>query len=158
MSLRTDMLALKDDLGTLLSPSELDQAVHQLTIVTRTWAGGAVDAPVTSGPAYTDASLVLPQKYVIRPVGMKEIDESGGRYKEGDVVVLSIVPNDPANGSIGYTPDQLAPVIVQGQEVIYRITGNGPSNGEYALRELRQPDVYSYDLVLSRRLTTPELP
>jgi hypothetical protein len=147
------MLALKDTLIGLRLPSALDQAVHQLTIRTRTWLGGAIDANVTSGPAYTDSDLVIPKKYVIRQMTTRELDASGGRFEVGTIFVKGLVPNDPANGSIGFTPAQLAPGIVQGQEVIYLVTG--PHHGEYALGELQTDRTYSYNLVLVRRNTIP---
>lgn len=152
-SLRKDMLVLKDQLITLRSPAQLDVAVNQLTIRVRTWLGGAIGAPVVSGPQFTDTNLVLPQKYVIRSMTTREITESGGEYRVDDVLVAGLVPNDPANGSIGFTNAQLAPILAQGQERIYLITG--PLNGEYALHELRTGKPFSYDLVLRRRRTTP---
>lgn len=147
-TLRTDMLALKDDLIGLRLPSQLDQAVHQLTIRTRTWAGGAQDV----GP-FTDADLVLPKKYRMRQLTTREVETSGGRLEMGDIIFEGLVPNDPANGSIGFTPAQLQPHIVQGQEVIYIVTG--PHNGLYALIELRTSKTYAYAVVLRRRIDQP---
>lgn len=148
------MLVVKNGLlSALMGPQALDVAVHQLTIVTRTWLGGQRDAPVVSGPQYTDAVLVIPQKYIIEPVKTEEIDASGGRFEMGDIKVRGLVPADPANPGIGYYPTQLAPVIVAGQEVIYLVAGQ--HNGAYALRELQTWDILSYNLILSRRLDTP---
>lgn len=155
MTLRTDMLALKDELIGLRLRDELDQAVHQLTIRTRTWRGGSIDAEVASGPAYTDQDLVVPKKYVIRQVTTREVDQSGGRFEMDALRVKGLVPHDPANGPIGFTPAQLAPKPAPGQEIIYVITG--PHAGEYALGELRTDRTYGYELVLTRRNTTPRI-
>jgi hypothetical protein len=154
MSLRTAMLKVIDTVTNILGPAVLDQTPSQLTIITRTWTGGAIDADPPAGqPAYTDSSLVITQKYVIREIKVEEVDASGGRYRIGDVMVESLVPGDPNNPGVGYYPTQLEPPIVPGQEVIYQIAG--PCNGNYALRQAHTWDTYSYDLVLQPRLDTP---
>jgi hypothetical protein len=154
VSLRTDMLALKDELTTeLVGPQGLDQVTHQLTIRTRTWLGGSIEADVESGPQFIDSDLALPQKYKMRQVTTEDIDGSGGRYEMGDLLVADIIPADPANPGVGYYPTQLAPLIVQGQEVIYIV--KGPHNGLYALRGLKTERTYRYDLVLHRRRDQP---
>jgi hypothetical protein len=156
MSLRTSMLVVKDKLlSALVGPNALDVAVHQVTIRTRTWLGGAIDAPAPTpgGPCFTDSDLPIPQKYQVRQLTTEEVDESGGAYEVGDLLVKGIVPADPANPGVGFYPTQLAPVIVQGQEVIYVVVG--PHNGNYALRELRSWGILSYDLILTRREDTP---
>lgn len=154
MSLRTSMLRVKDSLlSALKPPSALDVALHKVTIRTRTWLGGYIDAPWGSDPAFTDADLVIPQKYNVLQLTTEEVDASGGRLELGDIKVKGLVPGDPQNPGVGYYPTQLAPVAVAGQEIIYIV--QGPHNGEYALRELRTFKMLSYDLILLRRATTP---
>jgi hypothetical protein len=160
VSLRTSMLRVLERGTNLLLPTKLDQIQHQVTILVRTWLGGSIDAPVTSGPQYTDGTpLVLPQKYPIRQLTTREVDASGGRYEMGDLIVEGIVPADPANPGFGFTPTQLEPTVTAGQEVLYLVTG--PHAGEYALGELRTADgygdCYEYKLVLVRRNTTPRV-
>lgn len=149
------MLVVKDRLLTALAgPTALDVSVHQVTIVTRTWLGGAIDADVASGPQYTDSVLPIPQKYQVAQLSTAEVEGSGGRYEVGDLIVKRIVPADPANPGVGFYPTQLAPVVtVPGQEVFYLVAG--PHNGTYALRELRSFGILSYDLILARRTDTP---
>ncbi|HEY2517081.1 MAG TPA: hypothetical protein VGI39_39685 [Polyangiaceae bacterium] len=156
-SLRTDMLALEDELyADLLSPAGLDQVVSQLTIRVRTWASGQIGVPNPSPPApdFTDADLVIPQQYFIDQVtNTREVDTSGGRVELGDLKVKGIVPGDPANPGVGVYPSQLQPALVDGQDAMYLLTG--PHNGVYALQELRTTDAYGYDLILRRRIDQP---
>jgi hypothetical protein len=154
MSLRTSMLRVIDVVTNILGPTVLDQIPSQLTIVTRTWSGGAIDADPPPGmPAFTDSKLVIQQKYVVRELKVEEVDASGGRYRIGDVMVQDLIPADPANPGVGYYPTQLEPTIVPGQEVIYVLAG--PCNGNYALRQAHTWDTYSYNIVLQPRLDTP---
>ena len=154
MSLRTAMLNVLDVVTNILGPTVLDQTPSQLTIITRTWTGGAIEADPPAGqPAYTQTQIAVEQKYVIRQLKVEEVDASGGTYRIGDIIVESLIPADPANPGVGYYPTQLDPPIKQGQEVIYLLAG--PMNGEYALRQLQTWDTYSYNLVLCPRNTTP---
>jgi hypothetical protein len=150
---RTAILVALNAVLPVLGPGKLDLRTVQLTIALRTWQGGYKDAPVSSGPAFVDALLVIPKIYEIRQITTAELVASGGTYQLGDIMVVGIIPNDPANPGVGFTPEQLAPVLVKGQELIYEVTG--PLNGWYALRELRCFDPFSYDLVLKRRFDTP---
>lgn len=149
MSLRTAMLVVIDQVTNVLLPTVLDQCPSQLTIITRTWSGGAIDQGTAS-----DAKLVLPQKFVFRQVTTREIANSGGRYEAGDLMVEGLIPHDPANHGVGYTEAQLAPTVsAEGTEIVYSVTGQHA--GEYTRGYLVSTDPYEYKLVLSRRRTTP---
>ena len=148
MSLHDDLLAVVDEVRNVLSPTELDQIRHQVTIRTRTWSGGAKGI----GTA-TDVDLVLPQKFRVDPMTIADVSGSGGNYEIGDIQVRHITPTN-ADHTVGFTPEQLDPTITtDAQEVLYVVTG--PHAGEYALQDLRNFKNYSWTLVLRRRNTTP---
>lgn len=150
MSFRQNLLKTVDRIKTITGPTGLDVRPHGLTIRKRTWT----DAPGTPGATYTDDDLVLPQKYKIRQISMREISGSGGAYQSGDIVVEHITPSDAAG--VGYTPQQLKPSITSdNEERLYLVTGIGGLVGEYSIVELRSWKPFAYDLVLTRRETTP---
>lgn len=120
---------------------------NQLTIRTRTWSGSFVG----DGTA-TDVDLVLPPRYKVRHVLMKEVFGSGGAYETSDVLVDHITPYDGV--SAGYTPAQLRPVVTaQNVQVLYLILGE--HGGEYSLVECRTYRPFTYQLVLRRTRVTP---
>lgn len=148
MSLHDDLLAVVDEVRNILSPSELDQIRHQVTIRTRTWSGGAKGLGTKS-----DSDLVLPQKFRVDRIHAAEVASSGGQYEMGDVKVLHITPADSTH-SVGFTTAQLKPPITtDAVERIYLLTGE--HGGEYALVELQNFKNYGWTLVLRRRDTTP---
>jgi hypothetical protein len=129
----------------------LDLCPSTVTIRTRVWSGGKVGLGTTS-----DTDLVLPNKFFLRQVTTRDIDNSGGRYEAGDLMVSGIVPNDPANGPTeGFSEAQLAPVGAEGTEIIYFITGQ--HEGQYTRVALESVDPFEYRLVLSRLRTTPQV-
>jgi hypothetical protein len=157
MSVRTAMLNVLGAVLPVLGPTALDIRTQQLTIQVRQWASGEIGAPNPSGgPDYAIvSSLVIPQIYDIRQLKTQTVSGSGGEYEVGRVIVEGLIPADPANPGVGFFPTELAPPIVEGQEVVYVIAGT--HNGEYGLEELRTFNPLSYDLILERRLTTPAL-
>jgi len=146
MTLRTDLLPVVDELRALAGPSGFDVRTSQLTVRTRTWAGGRRGL----GPV-TDSDLDLAQSYKIREVSTREIASSGGLFEMGDIKVGPITPTDVSGG--GYTEAQLAPEGQTGTEVVYVVTGD--LAGEYARVELNKSKPFSWYLTLRRRRTTP---
>lgn len=161
MGLRIPFLNVADILRKLQGPSVFDVAVHQLTIITKTWHGARRGDPAGGGP--TTTPLVLNQYYMTRQLKLEEISQSGGKFKEGDVIVEDITPWNGVvgAGSVGYSPAQLDPTITSTQptdlvEVIYQLdagasVAGGPLAGQYALREPQFGDPFGYNLVLYRR-------
>lgn len=153
MSLRTNLLAKKDRIrDRVLSPNGKDMTPFQLTIITRTWSGGARGLPLNSTPA--DVPLVLPQRYKVRQLTMRELHASGGRYTAGDIIVEYITPFDGV--SSGYTSAQLDPRAnkTKGVEFVYRITSTTNADalvGDYTLLEAKMSKSLSYSLVLTAR-------
>jgi len=144
---RTAILRALAAVFTVLGPSALDICPSQVTIRTRVWSGGALRQGTT-----TDTDLVLPQQLFLRQVTTREIENSGGRYEQGDIAVTNIVPNDPANPGIGYTESQLAPVAnVPGMEILYFVTGQHA--GDYTRGYVETTDPFEYRLFLTRRRT-----
>jgi hypothetical protein len=154
VTFRQAILGVIDAVMPIAGPNVLDVTAHQLTITVYQWSGGARD----KGTRSTVSALSLPQYSGVRQMSLEEIANSGGRYRDGAVLVEDITPS---NGVIGFTPSQLRPVIVQGQELVYSLSAGtaaapaGPLAGEYQIAEGRFDDEFGYALVLNRRLTTP---
>lgn len=155
------MLGLKDSLmGSLMGPSAFNTVVSQLSIITQTWGSVGSGGPVRgAGAPMVMSTLTLGQYYPIRQLSAQEIANSGGRYRQGDLIVEQITPSNGAGVGetpVGYTPDQLDPARAftsSAQEAIYRLSGE--TSGDYELREGRFDDAFSYSLVLRLRETTP---
>lgn len=145
------MKQVADNLRALQGPNAFDVVPNQLTIRTRTWAGGM---PGADG-GFTDADLVIPANYRIAQVSMREVSSSGGRYREGDLKIGPITPAwTVGSQSGGYTIAQLRPEPTSdGVEILYVITGT--EVGDYQLVEGQFDDRFSYFLVIRRRYTTP---
>jgi len=146
VSLRTDLLPVIDELRALAGPTGFDVRTSQLTIRTRTWAGGRRGL----GPI-SDSDLTLEKRYKIRELSLREVSGSGGAFEMGDVKVGPITPTDVSGG--GYTATQLAPDGQQGTEIIYVITGD--LAGEYARIDFDQTKPFSWYMTLRKRRTTP---
>ena len=141
MSLRTRFLGIADRLLDLTGPSRFDIRTNQLTVRQRTWTGG-----VGVG-SYVDSDLVLPQKYAVRVLSQREIASSGGRYRQGDIIVGPITPSDGEGA--GFTPEQLRPVPESGEvEILYVITG--PLAGRFHLVDSHFDQPFGYFLTLAR--------
>lgn len=161
MGVRENLLDMKQALrtaiyaGSMGSPgSAMNVITSQLTVLLQQWSGGARD----KGVANVLSSLTLPPIYPIRLVTVEEVEESGGRFKVGDVKVTHITPFDGV--STGYTAAQLNPVIPPGSvgmERIYRIAALQPAgiSGDYELRAGQFDRTFSYYLVLQNLVTTP---
>lgn len=146
MTLRTDLLPVVDELRALAGPSGFDVRTSQLTVRTRTWAGGRRGL----GPV-TDSDTVLAQIYKMRELSSKEVASSGGLFEMGDIKVGPITPTDVSGG--GHTEAQLAPDGSTGTEIIYVVTGD--LAGEYARVDLSKAKPFSWYLTLRKRRTTP---
>ena len=149
MSLRTDMLPVAEAARAISGPTELDARTVQVTVRTRTWLGGRRGVP--DGNNFNDVDLVLPQRYRVRLMKQEEISSSGGRFRAGDVRVGGITPKHATGG---FSPEDLKPVLVPGQETIYLLTG--AISGEYKLVNLQTDHIVSYFLVLRNTRVTPE--
>ena len=144
MSFVTDLLKAVDDARKI--SEDFGVRTNQLTIRKRTWSGAFLE----QGTA-TDEDLVLPARYPIRYVTAQEVNSSAGSYEAGDILVDHITPSD---GTVGYTPAQLKPVITTNNvEIIYVLTG--AHAGEYSLVDCRTYRPFTYQLVLRRRASTP---
>jgi hypothetical protein len=160
MTLRDSLLRTADKVRNIRLT--LDQEPHGVTIRTRTWAGGAIDAdpPVTlpATPPFADVDLVLPRKHPVRQLTTREISNSGGAYEIGDMMVDHITPTYHSTfGSGGFTVAQLDPKAQKNGVEVYAILTDGQHQGEYAVKEVRSARAYTIQLVLGRRLTTPSI-
>ncbi len=143
MSLRTSLLAVCEAARSLSGPDFADIRVNFCTIRTRTWSGGLLGSGTS-----TDVDLVLPPHYPVRRVSSQEVYSSAGFYEVGDVIVDHITPSD--GGSVGYTPEQLRPVVTSNDtEILYLLTGS--HSGEYRVIDIRTYRPFTYQLVLRRR-------
>lgn len=115
---------------------------NQVTIRTRTWSGAKVRYGTSS-----DSDLVLPARYPVRDVSTMNTFTSGGFYELEDLLVDHITPFD--GGSVGYTPEQLHPVVTTDNvEVIYILSG--PDAGHYSCVSLITTRPFTYQLVLRK--------
>jgi len=96
VSLRTDLLPVIDELRALAGPTGFDVRTSQLTIRTRTWAGGRRGL----GPI-SDSDLTLEKRYKIRELSLREVSGSGGAFEMGDVKVGPITPTDVSGDLAG---------------------------------------------------------
>lgn len=114
----------------------------------RTYPGGVRTPDVTP----TDSDLVLNQYYRVRELNQKEVADAGGRLEDG---MIQVGPITPSNGAgVGYTIAQIAPdETADGIEVYYILTG--AIVGEYARVSVNTYRPFRYELILTRRRTTP---
>lgn len=157
-SFREQMIGVGDAVyKAVLGPAGLDLTPCQLTITTRTWPGRRGDT--SKGTPVDSPVTVLGQYFPIRALRAKEIADSGGRYRDGDVIVEDISPpgTDAAGNAIGFTIAQLRPETASDNvEIIYTLSGTaGGLSGNYDLAEGRFDDWQYYQLVLRRRRDTP---
>lgn len=141
----------------ITGPSGLDLCPYLIAIYTRTWWGG-----IRGDGSYSDSILQLPPWSKIRKVHEREIAQSGGRYRTGDVMIWHLRPRytDPVTNAVGgFTEQQLDPPILNdGVEVFYRLTAQHPNAtgeaGDYTLVELDRSSPLHFNVVIRRR-TTP---
>lgn len=155
---REDMLELANDIRRDV-PGSLDlRQQHKLEIIIRTWNDGRPGTPggsVDTAPGdATKTSLELVERYKVRQVTTREINESGGRLEEGDIRVGPITPTNGAG--VGYTTSQLAPSTSSvSVEVIYKLSG--PHQGYYRRVFLDSTSDVSWFLVLRRTARQPQV-
>lgn len=148
MGVRDDFRQLADEIRAIAGPDYLDVRPSKLTIVTRTWSGGARDKGSPS-----DVFLEVPDIYQFDQLATHEISGSAGRYEVGDIIVGPITPNfNSGPDSGGFSESDLKPSVFPGVETIYRVIGQHA--GDYGLVEMRSLEVFSYYLVLRRLRTT----
>lgn len=159
MSFRTDLLKSIEQIRKDVRGG-LDQCPNKLQIVQRVWSGGHVGKGTATESVLIDFDRYLPIRYM----NAHEVASAGGRYNTEDVMVSRITPSD-GKGS-GYNPEDLQPtVLVNGVEIVYRITG--PITGDFSIMDNRiggrashpggysgRGGVYSYALILRRRRDT----
>lgn len=144
MTVRDGWKKLADTVKGITLPSALDARPHRMIVRTRTWSGEAVGQGT-----YTDSDLVIPQKYRIRGLASHEVVASGGRYELMDIKVTGLT-QATADGTVGYTSDQLQPPIAASNvEVIYIIIGN--NDGEYDLVALDGWKILSWEMILRKK-------
>lgn len=147
MTLRINLLKRVDQIRGIAGVTGVDIRTSQVTVRTTTWSGGRRGL----GTA-TNSDLVLPQRYKVRQLTQKEIASSGARYEEGDIEIGPITPSDGLGH--GFTIAQLAPEETSdGIEIVYVLTG--AIIGEYARVNLNSDRPFRYELILTRRRTTP---
>lgn len=150
MSIRTKLLPVVDKLRALRGPGKFDIETIALTIIVQTWDGGFRG----SGNVTVNSTLALPQRYKIRQPSMKEISSLGGEFRDGIIVVDPITPAYTGLGGGGYTPAQLFPIVTaNGQEVIYRLTGD--TSGDFGRLTFEAVRPFRYKLFLVPLETTP---
>ena len=139
-----------DRLRALRGPTGFDIETIALTIIVQTWPGGFRG----SGTAVVNSTLALQQRYKIRQPSMKEISSLGGEFRDGIIVVDPITPSYTGTVSGGYTPAQLFPIVTaNGQEVIYRLTGD--TTGDFGRLTFEAVRPFRYKLFLVPLQTTP---
>lgn len=141
------MNALADRVRAIPARAALDECPTTVTIRVRTFAGGRAGTEGTK----TDSTTTITPTPRVQHITEREIANSAGRYRAGDV---RVGPLTPSYGAGGYTEAQLAPPVGQnGVQVIYILAGN--VNGEYERIELHTEASHSWWLVLRRRRSTP---
>ena len=141
MSLRTDLLATVDLVRTLRGPDGFDIATVQVTIVRRTWAGGRRG----SGAPSDVTVLAISEWTKVRQVSERLVASSGGLYTMNDIKVGPITPSFTGGG---FSPADLKPVGLTGQEIVYILSG--AMTGEYALINLDTTRPFRYEMILRR--------
>lgn len=127
----------------------------QLAIEVWTWAGGRVG----NGPRSRTSNLVLPKKYQVREISMREIQRAGGVFAHGDVAFGPVIPAYNCNGTTGgFTKVQLDPKRTfdapePALEVIYRLTGD--VDGAFALVDLDTSNPTGWKLTLRNTRLSP---
>lgn len=148
MSFRTNLLSRVDQIRAIAGPTGLDIRTSTVTVRVRTYPGGERTPDVTP----TDVDLLLPSHTKVRQLNQKELADSGGRYEDGMIKVGPITPSDSAGH--GLTIAQIAPEeTADGVEVYYILTG--AVSGEYSRVNLNSDRPFRYELILTRRRTTP---
>jgi hypothetical protein len=143
------MLQLVDTLRTNL-PTALDLRPTLVVLRRTTWSGREVGDGTAS---YSD--MPLTPRPNVRDIKSNEINASAGRYQSGDVMLEGITPAYTLGVLAGgYTEAQLAPVSVQ-SNVEYVWALSGFYEGEYQYVSTHTRGLFSHDVVLRRRLTTP---
>ena len=145
MSLRDDLLPVVDQVRGI--PGALGIRGTSVRVLRRTWSGGRRGSGTASDATVAD----LAAKYKVRLVTMREIASSGGKFEAGDVRVGPITPSD--GGSVGYTPEELAPTGGSGDEIVHQLTGE--LAGEYRLVATDFAAALHYTLTLRRTRVTP---
>jgi hypothetical protein len=141
MSVRTELLVTADEARALRGPAGVDIETVNVTIVRRTWAGGR-----RGSGAPTDVAVVtLPIYYKIRQVSERLVASSGGLYTMNDIKVGPITPSFSGGG---FSPADLKPVGLTGQEIVYVLSG--ALVGEYALINLDTTRPFRYTMILRR--------
>lgn len=131
---------------------------NALTVVVR--EESQVD-PDTSAlvPGTTISSLDITPRPRVRTMGMREVNESGGRYQMGDLRVDKVTPEYPGPPPGGYSLEQIAPDLEDfgglagGQECIYVVTG--ALAGEYVRVDFGRDRSLGWSLTLRRSEKTP---
>jgi hypothetical protein len=147
MSIRSSALKLAGKLRALPSSPGVDIYMTSVTIRTRTWAGGRVNAE----GGYSDSNILITPRPKVREVAQREITGAGGRYEAGDVKVGPITPTYSGGG---YTIAQLAPTASSnGVEILYVLAG--AIAGDYKRIDLQTDRALSYFLILRRKRSSP---
>lgn len=132
----------------------LDLCPFLISIYTRTWSSGE-----RGSGSYSDSITTLPAWTKVKKLSEREIAQSGGRYRTGDMVVWHVRPpyTDIITGKPGgFTQAQLDPTILDdGVEVFYRLTeqyaNQAGEAGDYELVELDRSHPMHFDVVIRRR-------
>lgn len=137
--------------------------------------GGYVDEAVSRGQVIATATgvgfgpfqvgLEIVPRPKIQALSAREIFQSGGIYKSGDIRLVGIQPawTGTDGEPLGYTPEDVAPdpLTRDGAEVIYFLqsanAGQGGINGEYFRVGTMVEKFDHYEITLTPRLTTPTM-
>ena len=99
----------------------------------------------------------IPQQYLMKHVSTQEIQNSGGRFEQGDIKMGPITPAyNTGSAAGGWSDSVLHPSAVDnGTEFIYALVGE--HTGNYRLVSALTLPTFSYFLVLRRDVTMPAI-
>jgi hypothetical protein len=153
MSFRDDMRAVADTLRALAGPGQFDIRVDKLTIIKRVWDGGRRGIG-----SYTDSVWAdIPQIYGMKHVTVQEIENSGGRFEQGDIRVGPITPAyNTGQVAGGWSDTILHPSSTDnGTEYVFNLYGE--HSGNYRLQGALTLKPFSYYVVIRRDESSPAI-
>lgn len=124
------------------------------------WTGSR---PGLGTPDIQDIQITANKSSNLRPkvqlVSSREIALSGGKYRDGDFKVSSIIPK--INEDTGYDPSEIALTPQKGAEVYFRLKGPGMHNPDgdwFDLVEVNFSKNFEYQFILRKSAKTPPNP
>ena len=155
-SFRDQMRQVADSLLALQGPFNgqgFDICVNKLTIYKRVWDNGRRGNGTPVDTVWAD----IPQQYLMKHVTVQEIQNSGGRYEQGDIKVGPITPAyNTGKQSGGWSELMLHPTATDnGVEFIFALVGE--HTGNYRLQAAQTLQAFNSYLILRRDITCPAI-